>query len=213
MLQRPTKALLLPALLAMSLACMAEEGSPAPSQDASSSYSAMTSDQYEGWKDMLRRRREVSGNTVEGIKRHAHDGDYVFIRGRFIKKTASGGYVFTDGKDRIEGKFAEGTLPKDFALDEDYMVWGQIRRENVIASYMQVLMLSPRRFPPHGGAQGQRVPQCDGNGCQMIPRPEDDGHEADHAIRVPDRDTEAEGGQPDASSQKAGAPQAKSQSK
>ena len=202
MLQRPSKALLLPALLALSISCMAEEGSPAQSQGEPPSVSAMTADPSEGWKDMLRRRREVSGNTVDGIKRHAHDGDYVFIRGSFIKKLESGGYVFTDGKGRIEVKFAEGTLPKDFALDEDYMVWGQIHRENVINYYMQALLLSPRRLPP-----------CGDKNCQSFPRPGDDGQEAGHGGRVPDGIAGAEGHDPAAPSQEADASDAKHQAK
>lgn len=202
MLQRPMKALLLPALLALSIACLAEEGSHAPSQDAASPDPAMAPDLSEGWKDMLLRRREVSGNTVDGIKRYAHDGDYVFIRGRFARKLESGSFVFTDGKGSIEVKFSEGTLPKDFTLDEDYMVWGQVHRENVIAIYMQALLLSPRRLPP-----------CDGKNCQGFQLPGEDGREAAHGGRIGGGAAQAECRDPAAPSGEAGASGASPQSK
>ncbi|MGN0909424.1 MAG: hypothetical protein ACI4NA_07355, partial [Succinivibrio sp.] len=124
-------------------------------------------DPAEGWKDMLRRRREVSRNTVDGIKRHAHDGDYAFIRGQFIKKLGDNAYIFSDGKDRLEVRFAPGTVPKDFTLNADYMLWGQMHRENVILAYMQVLLLSPRRMPPPNGVHYQGVPPCEGRNCRM----------------------------------------------
>lgn len=167
-----TAAALLPALLAISPALAAEDASPAPVQGgASGSEVAMVPDPAAGWMDMLRRRREVSRNTVAGIKRHAHDGDYAFIRGQFVKKMSDTAYIFTDGKDRLEVRFDQGKVPSDFTLNADYMVWGQMHRENVIVTYMHALLLSPRRLPPHDGVQYQGMPPCEGRDCQHFPRP------------------------------------------
>jgi uncharacterized protein YdeI (BOF family) len=154
-------------LLSLCAACAAE-GDEAPRPQEAASAQMAAADPSAGWKDMLRRRREVSRNTVAGIKRHSHDGDFAFIRGHFIKKLTDSSFVFTDGKDRMEVRLDKDKLPKDFALGTDYMLWGQMHRENVIIVYMQALMLSPRLVPaPRDGREQVVPPPCEGKeGCR-----------------------------------------------
>lgn len=141
-------------------------------------------DPYGGWKDFIQKRREISRNTVSGIKRHAHDGDYAFIHGHFIKKLSDGIFVFTDGKDNMEVRFDPDKIPSDFTLNEDYMVWGQMRRPSMMLVYMQALLLSPRMThrPDHEDFESQS--RGEGKEClpdtQMRGGPDMMSHHARH---------------------------------
>ena len=149
--------------------CMADNDNTVAARENGANPQLHEPEPYDGRKDFIQIRRQISRNTVSGIKRHAHDGDYAFIHGYFIKKLSDGVFVFTDGKDKLEVRFDSDKIPSDFALNEDYMVWGQMRRPGMMLVYMQALLLSPRQAhrqePPEDFEPEMR---CEGSDCPPV---------------------------------------------
>lgn len=85
-------------------------------------------------------------NSVHGVCQHAHDGDFALLRGHFIQIKDDTVFTFTDDDEhKIEVRFDEGSVPRDFELGYEYYLWGQMHKETFSRSYLQAVFLSPKK--------------------------------------------------------------------
>lgn len=92
--------------------------------------------------------RPDAPNSVKGVKKVAKEGDYVLLRGVFVRRADAGVYEFHD--DAGDGLFID--LGKSFVLNErffntsEFFIWGQVR-ENNKSTTIEAISMSAKSFP------------------------------------------------------------------
>lgn len=90
----------------------------------------------------------VHPNSVRGVKHRANDGDYALLRGKFTSQKAPELFSFTDdGRHFIDVKFDEGTVPYDFILNCNYLLWARMEKSFGHTPVLHAESLSPPLSP------------------------------------------------------------------
>ncbi len=92
--------------------------------------------------------RPDAPNTIKGVKEVAKEGDYVLLRGVFVRRADAGIYEFHD--DAGDGLFVD--LGKSFVLNErffntsEFFIWGTVK-ENNKSTTIEAISMSAKSFP------------------------------------------------------------------
>lgn len=87
-------------------------------------------------------------NTIKGIKKAAKLGDFVLLRGRFVRELDANIYEFHDDENEALIVSFEGVIvPKDFTFNYEYFLWGVISQNDKLTK-LDAKSLSPKR-PMH----------------------------------------------------------------
>ncbi|MBE6422682.1 hypothetical protein [Succinivibrio dextrinosolvens] len=92
--------------------------------------------------------RPDAPNSVKGVKKVAKEGDYVLLRGVFVRRADAGIYEFHD--DAGDGLFVD--LGKSFVLNErffntsEFFIWGTVKDNNK-STTIEAISMSAKSFP------------------------------------------------------------------
>lgn len=92
--------------------------------------------------------RPDAPNSVKGVKNVAKEGDYVLLRGVFVRRADAGVYEFHD--DAGDGLFID--LGKSFVLNErffntsEFFIWGTVKNNDKTTT-IEAISMSAKSFP------------------------------------------------------------------
>ncbi len=90
-------------------------------------------------------------NTIKGVKGAAKVGDYVLLRGRFVRELDANIYEFHDDENEALIVSFEGVVvPSDFTFNYEYFLWGIISQNDKLTK-LDAKSLSPKRQMHHIG--------------------------------------------------------------
>ncbi|MGN0893604.1 MAG: hypothetical protein ACI4ND_01225 [Succinivibrio sp.] len=91
-------------------------------------------------------KKRSAPNTIAGTKKAAKEGDYVLLKGHFVKQVDEVIFEFADDSSQALFVTFEGVkIPDDLSSNYEYFLWGQIIR-NDKTTILQALFLSDKRF-------------------------------------------------------------------